>query len=104
MTTTSAVLAASEKSVVARRLGDNSTSLPRYFELRWFWSMSLAVSSDRTHCSVGPRLAQMDATVVPQDPPPKTTTLGSRCAGAMPISVVPTRLGEGAFVHPTLYP
>src|SRR6185369_7700484 len=52
--------------------------------------MSSAVSSERTHCRVGPRLAQMDATVVPQDPPPRTTTLGSRCAGAMPISVGPT--------------
>ena len=52
--------------------------------------MSLAVSSERTHCSVGPRRAQMDATVVPQEPPPRTTTLGSRCAGAMPISVLPT--------------
>src|SRR3984893_3673377 len=52
--------------------------------------MSLAVSSERTHCSVGPRRAQMDATVVPQDPPPRTRSLGSRCAGAMPISVGPT--------------
>src|SRR5690242_2712117 len=52
--------------------------------------MSSAVSSERTHCNVGPRLAQIDATVVPQDPPPRTTTLGSRCAGAMPISVGPT--------------
>src|SRR5256885_1924482 len=52
--------------------------------------MSSAVSSERTHCKVGPRLAQMDATVVPQDPPPRTTTLGSRCAGAMAISVGPT--------------
>ena len=43
-----------------------------------FVLMSSAVSSERTHCSVGPRLAQMDATVVPQDPPPRTTTLGSR--------------------------
>src|SRR5882757_5195389 len=51
--------------------------------------MSLAVSSERTHCSVGPRRAQMDATVVPQEPPPRTTTLGSRCA-AMPLSVLPT--------------
>jgi hypothetical protein len=31
--------------------------------------MSFAVSSERTHCSVGPRRAQMDATVVPQEPP-----------------------------------
>src|ERR1700709_1952692 len=52
--------------------------------------MSLAVSSERTHCSVGPRRAQMDATVVPQDPPPRTTTLGSRCEAAMPIRVLPT--------------
>src|ERR1700753_1835594 len=45
--------------------------------------MSLAVSPDRTHCSVGPRRAQMDATVVPQEPPPRTTTLGSRFSAAM---------------------
>ena len=78
MTTTSAQLAASLKSVVALSVGDSTTSLPRYRELRWFSLMSLAVSSERTHCSVGPRRAQMDATVVPQEPPPKTTTLGSR--------------------------
>ena len=87
---TSAQSAASEKSVVACRVGDSSTSLPRYCELRWLSLMSLAVSSERTHCSVGPRRAQMDATVVPQEPPPRTTTLGSRCAGAMAISVLPT--------------
>src|SRR5882757_3332808 len=45
--------------------------------------MSLAVSSERTHCRVGPRRAQMDATVVPQEPPPKTTTFGSRITAAM---------------------
>jgi hypothetical protein len=32
----------------------------------------------------------MDATVVPQEPPPKTTTFGSRIAGAMAMSVLPT--------------
>src|ERR1700730_2744552 len=51
--------------------------------------MSLAVSSERTHCRVGPRRAQMDATVVPQEPPPKTTTFGSRIAAAMVTSVLP---------------
>src|SRR5215475_16184942 len=90
ITTTSAQLAASEKSVVASNVSANSTSLPRYLVLRWFSLMSLAVSSERTHCSVGPRRAQMDATVVPQEPPPRTTTLGSRCAGAIPLSVWPT--------------
>src|ERR1700730_5257816 len=90
MTMTSALSAASEKSVVAVSVSASCTSLPRYLELRCFSLMSLAVSSERTHCSVGPRRAQMDATVVPQDPPPRTTTLGSRCAGAMPISVGPT--------------
>src|SRR5262249_61613408 len=50
--------------------------------------MSLAVSSERTHCSVGPRRAQMDATVVPQEPPPRTTTLGSRFSTAMKLSVL----------------
>src|SRR5271166_6511597 len=50
--------------------------------------MSLAVSSERTHCSVGPRRAQMDATVVPQEPPPRTTTLGSRFSADMGISVL----------------
>ena len=78
ITMTSAQSAASEKSVVACRVGDSATSSPRYFVLRWFSLMSLAVSSERTHCSVGPRRAQMDATVVPQEPPPRTTTLGSR--------------------------
>src|SRR6185312_15962021 len=62
---------------------------PRYLVLRCFSLMSLAVSSERTHCNVGPRLAQMEATVVPQEPPPRTTTFGSRCA-AMPLSVGPT--------------
>src|SRR6202012_4454144 len=46
--------------------------------------MSLAVSSERTHCKVGPRRAQMDATVVPQEPPPRTTTFGSRIAAMAP--------------------
>ena len=64
--------------MVARSVSASSTSLPRYLVLRWFSLMSLAVSSERTHCSVGPRRAQMDATVVPQEPPPRTTTLGSR--------------------------
>src|SRR4051794_3524556 len=50
--------------------------------------MSLAVSSERTHCSVGPRRAQMEATVVPQDPPPSTTTLGSRRLEVMGFSVL----------------
>src|SRR6476661_6950881 len=86
---TSAQSAASEKSLVACNVGDSSTSSPRYLLLRWFLLMSSAVSCERTHCSVGPRLAQMDATVVPQEPPPRTTTFGSRCA-AMPISVGPT--------------
>src|SRR5581483_3757865 len=52
--------------------------------------MSLAVSSERTHCSVGARRAQMEATVVPQEPPPKTTTFGSRIAAAMATSVLPS--------------
>jgi len=78
ITMTSAQLAASEKSVVACSPGGSSTSLPRYLLLRWLVLMSSAVSSERTHCSVGLRRAQMDATVVPQDPPPSTTTLGSR--------------------------
>src|ERR1700754_2357951 len=52
--------------------------------------MSSAVASERTHCRVGPRLAHMDATVVPQEPPPRTTTLGSRCEAAMRIRVLPT--------------
>jgi hypothetical protein len=38
---------------------------------------------------VGARRAQMDATVVPQEPPPKTTTFGSRIAATMAISVLP---------------
>ncbi len=78
MTMTSAQLAASEKSVVARNDSGRAVSSPRYRELRWLSLMSAAVSSARTHCSVGPRRAQMDATVVPQEPPPSTTTLGSR--------------------------
>src|ERR1700737_539910 len=45
--------------------------------------MSFAVSSERTHCKVGPRRAQMDAIVVPQEPPPRTTTLGWRGPGVM---------------------
>ena len=44
---------------------------------------------ERTHCSVGPRRAQIDATVVPQEPPPRTTTWGSRFSAAMAISVLP---------------
>src|ERR1700712_2543406 len=59
--------------------------------------MSSAVSCERTHCSVGPRLAQIDATVVPQEPPPRTTTFGSRCAGAMAIRVLPTGEPRGRF-------
>src|SRR6478736_4065812 len=51
--------------------------------------MSLAVAWERTHCSVGPRRAQIDATVVPQEPPPRTTTLGSRFSAAMEFSVLP---------------
>src|SRR6201999_426355 len=89
ITTTSAQLAASEKSVVASSVSASSTSLPRYLVFRWFSLMSLAVSSERTHCSVGPRRAQMDATVVPQEPPPRTMTFGSRVA-AMAISVLPS--------------
>ena len=50
--------------------------------------MSAAVSADRTHCSVGPRRAQIEATVVPQDPPPRTTTVGTRCASAMATGYV----------------
>ena len=38
--------------------------------------VEVVVASERTHCSVGPRRAQMDAMVVPQEPPPRTTTLG----------------------------
>jgi hypothetical protein len=52
--------------------------------------MSSAVSLERTHCSVGVRRAQMDATVVPHEPPPKTTTFGSRIAAAMAISLLLT--------------
>src|SRR5271154_4784600 len=43
--------------------------------------MSFAVSAERTHCKVGPRRAQMDAIVVPQEPPPRTTTWGWRWVG-----------------------
>src|SRR6185312_16158597 len=89
ITTTSAQLAASAKSVVARNVSLSWTSLPRYRELWWFSLMSLAVASERTHCSVGPRRAQIDATVVPQEPPPRTTTLGSRFSAAMELSVLP---------------
>src|ERR1700741_2204372 len=45
--------------------------------------MSFAVSAERTHCRVGPRRAQMEAIVVPQEPPPRTTTLGWRGPGVM---------------------
>src|ERR1700757_4632972 len=45
--------------------------------------MSSAVSAERTHCSVSARRAAMDATVVPQEPPPRMTTRGSRRAGVM---------------------
>jgi hypothetical protein len=51
--------------------------------------MSSAVSAERTHCTVGPRRAQMEATVVPQDPPPSTTTCGSRRSVVMAINVTP---------------
>ena len=78
ITMTSARFAASEKSVVAWSVSASSTSLPRYLLFRWFSLMSLAVSSERTHCRVGPRRAQTDATVVPQEPPPSTTTWGWR--------------------------
>src|SRR5246127_1528526 len=84
ITTTSAHCAASAKSEVARRLSDSTWSSPRYLVLRWFSLMSLAVSSERTHCSVGPRRAQIEATVVPQEPPPRTTTFGSRVAAMAP--------------------
>jgi hypothetical protein len=43
--------------------------------------MSFAVSSERTHCKVGPRRAQIDAIVVPHEPPPRTTTWGARWVG-----------------------
>ncbi|EUA03548.1 hypothetical protein I547_1658 [Mycobacterium kansasii 824] len=46
------------------------------------------MASERTHCNVGTRRAQMDATVVPQEPPPRTTTLGSRFAAAMGHSLL----------------
>ncbi|CFR75383.1 Uncharacterised protein [Mycobacterium tuberculosis] len=88
MTTTSAQLAASVKSVVARRVSLSTTSLPRYRLLRWLSLMSCAVTAERTHCKVGPRRAQMEATVVPQEPPPRTTTLGSRLLAAMAFSVL----------------
>lgn len=88
MTTTSAQLAASVKSVVARRVSLSTTSLPRYRLLRWLSLMSCAVTAERTHCKAGPRRAQMEATVVPQEPPPRTTTLGSRLLAAMAFSVL----------------
>ena len=88
MTTTSAQSAASLKSVVARKVSESSTSSPRYCELRWLVLMSSAVSWERTHCRVGPRREQMDATVVPQEPPPSTTTLGSRRSGVMGFRVM----------------
>src|SRR5947209_9745348 len=100
ITTTSAVCAASAKSVVARRLSDRMWSSPRYLVLRWFSLMSLAVSSERTHCSVGPRRAQMEATVVPQEPPPRTTTFGSRIAAAMATSVLRLPRQRRLFVGP----
>ena len=87
MTITSAQCAASLKSLVARRFSGSSTSSPRYSEFRWLVLMSAAVSSERTHCSVGPRRAQMDATVVPQEPPPRTTTCGSRRSDVMASNV-----------------
>src|SRR5947209_18927379 len=98
ITTTSAVCAASAKSVVARRLSDRMWSSPRYLVLRWFSLMSLAVSSERTHCSVGPRRAQIDATVVPHEPPPRTTTFGSRIAAIL-ISVLPSTDLHRRFVR-----
>ncbi|EUA20594.1 hypothetical protein I552_6854 [Mycobacterium xenopi 3993] len=39
--------------------------------LRWFSLMSLATSAERTHCSVGPRRAQIEATVVPRTRRPR---------------------------------
>ena len=100
MTITSAQCAASAKSFVARRVSGSSTSSPRYCELRWLELMSSAVSAERTHCTVGPRRAQMDATVVPQDPPPRTTTCGSRRSGVMAIKVVGRRRAHREFPKP----
>src|SRR5271166_473500 len=45
--------------------------------------MSLAVASERTHCSVGPRRAQIEATVVPHEPPSGTTILDNNFGFAL---------------------
>src|SRR5271157_606549 len=87
ITMTSAESAAMSKSLVAFRFGESWTSSPRYRRLRWRSLMSSAVSGERTHCIVSERRAAMDATVVPQEPPPSTTTRGSRRGGVMGVTL-----------------
>src|SRR5215210_4884921 len=98
ITRTSASRTASEREAVAVSLGCRRAS-PRYRLLRDPPTTSATTSAERAHSTVGALRARMEATVVPQEPPPRTTTRGTR-AGDVSWGLHGTALMPASWVRP----